>query len=162
MAQKQASFTAKDVDDIAHVVESVTPHSLRVTLPDAMAATGATHEALMSQGRWKTDKMPFKYTRQKGAMALRAIQALKENVRSVDVDGDARSRSPRSSIVSSDSSSDGETDQDTLYYIHRCATPHTSFKVHISSLSDPERIACGALSIELCEVLGRLRPDGLD
>eukprot|EP00971_Amphidinium_carterae_P328264 6460038-Amphidinium_carterae.1 len=104
--------------------------------------------------------MPLKYTRDGGSISLQAVQRVKRELCAPEPlhGGDAKARS-RSPPLSSSESSHSTLDEETLYFVHRDANFKTySYKVHVSSVTDSEALACGSLDAAQCEVLGRCRP----
>lgn len=69
------------VAQVAAEVEAVTPHSLKVTIVDAMAHHGAPDRVLMLQGNWQDGRMPAKYLRDRKSVPLSYVPALANDMK---------------------------------------------------------------------------------
>ena len=67
LSASQIGRRVKAAADAAGLGDGFTGHSGRVSMAQDLAATGVDLPALMTAGRWKSSRMPAKYTERQAA-----------------------------------------------------------------------------------------------
>ena len=148
-------------------IGAVTPHSLRVTVVDAVAHHGAPELALMVQGNWKDGRMPAKYVRDRKATPLAYLPSLAADPRSgwrpAARKGAAGPAIPPAHGAGFEIEVD-EEDDDLDYeclseHQDAAAAPSTDMNFHGRNARGPSRLVCDRHQLAVCRSLGAAWPE---